>query len=467
MEQPPEKYSRFFRPGPLTEGLTETLTKLYAHAHSHKLAGDPPKGSNYRAWQGSLQQVVEDLRSGKLQPQDLNADLFNYYKGAMLKGAGSGFKASFDRVDYNTPDYALLNKMRANLYTFSGAKTYAHLKEINGLMYDDQGKLRDFREFRDRASAFYQSVGVTESKYQNWLGIEHDTAIAQGQHARQWQTFMDNIDIFPNLRYRTMEDDKVRAEHEALNNLVLAKDDPYVDSIIPIKVWGCRCDMEETDDPISENRPQMEFDGPFKGNVGKDGIIISDRHPYFPQASKMRDAIQSRVDEFARQEYVEASRNIYEQYNNDDLYRQLGFDEQSGGFIIRHSNAQNYTAEEDYVFNLLKTKGERLVLPEISQAPYNKNFDVFIDQVKFEQKTITGNIKQRVEENLRDAADQASNAILYFPDKFSLQELKRGLGNIKDKSRLNTIMIVRNEKVAVITRREIIAKDFSALEKWK
>ena len=444
---------------------------MYARAccgtHSHNLASPLPEDSNYSAWNKSLQQVLDGLNNKKLKPQDLNVDLFRYYRDTMVKGAGKGFKLDFSKVDYDTPDYALLTKMKNNLYGFSGAKTYAHLRELNSYLYDSNGKIADAKDFKDKASAFYKSVSVTEEKYQRWLDVEYDTAIAQGTMARQWVGWMDNIDLFPNLRYRTAGDGRVRPEHAKLDGVVVAKGSAYCDQIIPIKDFGCRCDMEETKDDATENPPSFTHDEVFQGNVGKDGNVISKKHPYYPQSKAMREAVQNRVDEFAKADYIDNQKSIYDQYKGDKNYTMESFDDESGGFLVRHKKSDNYKPEEKKAIDTLVKKGEGVVLPEKIKIPYTPSHDLFLNQVPFEIKCIWGNIQEKTKQRVRDAMSQAGNVVLSFQKKIDLKALKDGLEKVTTNDRLNTILILEEEKMAVITKKEILAGDYSALDIFK
>lgn len=411
-------------------------------------------------------QLIDDIYSGKISPEHLDFNLFTTYKNNLLNGAGKGLNQSFDEVDYNTPDYALLTKMKRNLYTFSGAKTRAQLQEINALLYAKDGKLLPKTVFKDRASQFYRDLGITNKKYFDWLDIEHATCIAQGTKARQWQGFMDNIDVIPNLKYITVGDSHVRPAHEKLYGLVAPKTDKIWDKIYPIKDWGCRCDVIETDEQVT-NKVDFEYDGPFEGNVGRDGIVISKKHPYFPEAKKAMEKLQQNVDAFSLAEHIDINRKIYNQYNIEAGYHKVHFDDETGGYLVQHDRAAEMLPNEIDVVNILIKNGEGIVIPAKPTSGYTKAFDIKINEVPFEIKTVTGDVKRRTEERVKEAMQQSGNVVLQFKEKVSLTELKRGLGNVKNQMRLNSIIVIVKDKLAVITKKEIIAGDYSAIEALK
>ena len=86
--------------------------------------------------------------------------------------------------------------------------------------------------------------------------------------------------------YVTAGDDRVRAEHYALDGTRAPKDDPIWDRIWPPNGWACRCDVVEifVDDPAEERQTEMwderEVDGkmvvpgPDKGFAYNPGVVF-------------------------------------------------------------------------------------------------------------------------------------------------------------------------------------------------
>ncbi len=425
---------------------------------------DPPSNAdNYKSWNDSLKQVLEGLHNGSIKPTDLNESLFTGYKDTMLAGASEGLKTKLGNFNYDDPDYTMLAKMRGNLYTFSGAKTYAQLREVNDLLYDEKGRIVPFDIFKTNVTAYYQKIGSIDEKYIRWLRIEYDTAIAQGTKARQYCEWMEHIDLFPNVKYVTAGDDRVRPAHAALDGVVVAKRSPYLDKIIPVKDWGCRCDMVETDEPVTDNPPDVQFDGPFSGNVGKDGIVIAKNHPYFPEAKKDLQAIQQRVDEFALKEHIKNNQAVYDQRGGDKEYDRIRFDKSTGGFLIRHTEADTYNTIQKTVIDKLVNRGERVILPKLQNASYKQSGVLTINESKFEIKDLSGNVKKQTEKKVKEAMGDAANVLLYFDNPVDLPELKRGLGNLSKTALLNAVMIMVNDNIIVITKKDILTGDFSLL----
>lgn len=65
----------------------------------------------------------------------------------------------------------------------------------------------------------------------------------QAYQAAQYEVLDRQRDVFPFWQYLTMEDDSVRPEHEALDQLVLPADSPFWAIHYPPWDWGCRCQV--------------------------------------------------------------------------------------------------------------------------------------------------------------------------------------------------------------------------------
>lgn len=184
------------------------------------------------------------------------------------------------------PDQKII-KMQQNLYKFSAAKSASMLQEMNSLLYEN-GKLISFDKFRKKLD----KLNIAYNK--NWLEAEYRTARQSGYMAQKWEAIMDNQDLFPNLKYKTQEDDRVRKEHEALNNIIAPINDPFWDKYYPPNGWRCRCDVIQTAEEASDNIPDIDpsIKPEFEMNIGKSGQVFKeegDKHSFFALAEKGKD----------------------------------------------------------------------------------------------------------------------------------------------------------------------------------
>lgn len=151
-------------------------------------------------------------------------------------------------------------------------------------LLDANGKLKPFRQWlNDVFSISTHHCGA-------WLRTEYDTAVIRAHNAADWQSFLRNKDVMPNLRWMPTTSPNPESSHEVYwkAKLTLPVDDPFWSKHHPGDRWNCKCSLEQTDDPV--NRPDDlddSVDKPQRGlenNPGKDGQTFSDNHPYYPDS---------------------------------------------------------------------------------------------------------------------------------------------------------------------------------------
>ena len=148
-------------------------------------------------------------------------------------------------------------------------------------LLDANGHLKPFRQWLNDVSS------ISTHHCGAWLRTEYDTAVIRAHNAADWQSFLRNKDVMPNLRWMPTTSPNPESSHRKYweKKLTLPVDDPFWAKHHPGDRWNCKCSLEATDEPV--NRPD-DIDGvdpPQRGlenNPGKDGHTFSDNHPYFP-----------------------------------------------------------------------------------------------------------------------------------------------------------------------------------------
>ncbi|SDE53868.1 phage minor head protein [Riemerella columbipharyngis] len=233
-----------------------------------------------------MAKIAQDRYEGKLKAGELdNAYILNTYEE--LKG---GFTEGFDSSNFKV--HGATNgispetlKMRQNLFKFSGAKTYTLLEEINQILNSNKGETFD---------SFKNEVLKLNPRYnKNYLQAEWQTAKQAGYHAANWDEYQNNKDLYPNLKYKTQGDNRVREPHRLLNGIIAPLDSDFWKTHYPPNGWRCRCYVVQTaEKPTNENDiptlNEKEMPKEFRGNVGISGEIFKETaenkgkpHPYF------------------------------------------------------------------------------------------------------------------------------------------------------------------------------------------
>ena len=178
-----------------------------------------------------------------------------------------------------------LAALRHSNEVFAAFKVHQMGSDMAAKLLDDKGHLKPFRQWLNDVSS------ISTHHCGAWLRTEYDTAVIRAHNAADWQSFLRNKDVMPNLRWMPTTSPNPESSHRKFweKKLTLPVDDPFWTKHHPGDRWNCKCSLEATDDPV--NRPD-DIDGvdpPQRGlenNPGKDGHTFSDNHPYFPESCR-------------------------------------------------------------------------------------------------------------------------------------------------------------------------------------
>lgn len=227
-----------------------------------------------------IERIVVGVYSGLITPQSL--DLVTYQKVAekLTSGVYNGFGKTLSDVAWNSPDYAMLNDLRNNVYVFSGAKQYHQVREMVDAIYDGD-RIKLFSEYKKTGTEIFEKYNGK----QGYLRAEYNAAISQSRSASMWMDIENNKELLPMLEYVTVGDGRVRPEHAMLDKIKRPVDDKFWNNYFPPNGWNCRCTALQSDD--TDKTSLKGFTQPktvppeFMMNAGKDKIVFSDKHPYF------------------------------------------------------------------------------------------------------------------------------------------------------------------------------------------
>lgn len=195
--------------------------------------------------------------------------------------------------------------LEENTFIFSGFKTYQQLREVSGLLKDEDGGFKSFE-------AFSRDIQQLNDRYnKNYLRAEYNYATQSTQMAVKWHDFVADGDDYL-LQYRTSGDDRVRAEHAALHGVTLPIGDAFWDEYMPPLDWGCRCTVvqvlrekyQQSDPDEAKALGEAATASPkkkiFRFNPGKTMKIFPPKHPYYKASkSAQRNTTEATSKEFA------------------------------------------------------------------------------------------------------------------------------------------------------------------------
>lgn len=242
---------------------------------------------DFTQWDKLIDKIAKDLHDGKIKPSDLNEESINLTYNELNKAAESGYGKDWISLPGDGKG-SLPNELKKNLYMFSGAKSYAMLKQLNDMLYDNNGKLRPFNEYEALARKLNRQYN------RNWLQAEWQTARTAAQMAQKWERIQETKDLFPNLEFRTVGDDRVRKDHQELHGIIKPIDDEFWTKYYPPLDWRCRCDAVPTAAAPKGEVPKDMRPPKFVGNVGIDKEIFQSNHNFFRLINDDKEALRNR-----------------------------------------------------------------------------------------------------------------------------------------------------------------------------
>jgi SPP1 gp7 family putative phage head morphogenesis protein len=184
---------------------------------------------------------------------------------------------SLIKFDWNLQNTAAVAAFSREAFIMAGVQT----DELRAVLFEEaKAVFASGGTYRDWADTF--SLHGFEPDNPFHLRTNYDTAANSAYSAGQWEQINENKDVFPYLKYVTMQDDRVREEHWALHDLIYPVDDPFWDNYMPPNGWNCRCSVEqlmqselpEDYSPMGPNTP-VNVDPQFMNNPGKSNAIYS------------------------------------------------------------------------------------------------------------------------------------------------------------------------------------------------
>ena len=386
------------------------------------------------------EQVISDVRDGKAGT--IHPELYRAYSENLRK-AVSGYA-----------DNDLKTQFEANLSRFAAYKAWHVTRQLERQLADSDGVARSPEAFDRMARA----VLNTFNRYQ---AAEYNTAVARARTAHQWQQFSqgDNMFLFPNLRWLPSRSANPREAHMPFYNRVWSKTDPFWNSNQPGNLWNCKCDWEETDDPVTGDNPEgIRPAKGLEGNPVDTGQIFTDQCTYVQKAGKQG---KTETEDFFRpiaehhQEYLTLRKN--------PDYKDVDFDWGNGGLRgdhVDHNFDKKGGVYEKHAQTAGYKAGHAVILEsERDGAFYQRFTEGGWDKMPFEVAGCETATSNNILAGLKHCASKGTTeiAVLDFPNGgFNEDVLKRTIGRYKGLEKLNDGQFIKFKKVYFVQNEVII-----------
>lgn len=326
--------------------------------------------------------------------------LSNSYAAHLSKAVSDGYGKRLFDLAWNSPDAEQIRHLQKNIYEFSFAKTHEQLKALTMALYDKEGRIVPFSEFKEIATRINNEVGVKHLK------TEYDTAVASAQMASRWVQYQQESDQFPNLTYQTVGDGRVRQSHAALDNVTRPITDEFWKTYYPPNGWNCRCDVIQSVGgaltPPDKITTPNDVPDLFKTNLAENGMAFPPGHPVFSHLPKDVMTAAHGSNPFAYEKVHEGKNGGYVYENatrrlNKDELRIAKILANEGNKIISLPEIAGDTDAQQTLRNLVMPSGCK---PRKSPDVIDVNGSLF----DFKKTAAT---KSAIDNAIRDAAAKA------------------------------------------------------------
>lgn len=175
--------------------------------------------------QEAINQLYNDRQIDKPTQQALLQSHYEPLKQAVNEG--------FGKIEYNSPNYEFLKQLQTNTAVFAAFKNHAYIKEMVGLLKDQEGNLRSRESFKAEALKIDSTYRTT------YLDAEYDTAVRTARLATQWQKIQKNKKLYPNLRYLLTKSSQPDEKHLKYVGIVAPVDSVFWQTHYPPNRWRC------------------------------------------------------------------------------------------------------------------------------------------------------------------------------------------------------------------------------------
>lgn len=384
-------------------------------------------------------------------PTATRKKLWQYYNTHLSKAFDLGYKPSIDMYDP-----ALVHSLKYNIAEFSAFKESAFKKHLNGVLTKNE-QLLSWADFKQEAL----KIHVDYNK--NWLKAEYHQTVASANAVEKWKGFEKNKSIYPNLKYHTVGDERVREKHKAWNGLVLPMEHPFWQTNFPPNDWGCRCNVTQVDEEVTVDIESIKIKGEFKNNPALSGKVF-------------------------KENAYEKVLNQVEQYNTkkllDTFIDDSDFIDTSNPLVKISLRADKYDLDRNlFLADKCSTPlNMEIYIREHVEIKGIKNPEYLITKKYLgDRKSIQGtkgiiwNIDNAKKQMLNKAVNpnQLPYYIVWDMDEIEVLDLNdiiRSLQRKVTKERGRSIkgmIFYYNEKVAILSREQIINRDFTSLNIFK
>lgn len=179
--------------------------------------------------ENSLSRFIENYIRKAFDDRSISPEqsekLWRYYYRYLSKAVDLGYNAHLEQYDP-----ALAQSLKYNIAEFSAFKETSFKKQIEAVLTKN-GKVLSWNEFKQEAEKLHIQYHF------RWLETEYHQTIANAQSAGKFQAYLAQKQVYPNLKYCAVNDERTREKHKNWDGLVLPVEHSFWQKHLPPNDW--------------------------------------------------------------------------------------------------------------------------------------------------------------------------------------------------------------------------------------
>ncbi|MCM1439256.1 MAG: phage head morphogenesis protein [Roseburia sp.] len=410
---------------------------------------------------------------------DIEENMFNEVFNKMSFGVDKGTAMS----RYPSHDDDFTDALRHSAAVFSAFKVHRAQNDMARRLLDSNGNLKPFEQWSKDV------LPIASHQMGPWLKTEYDTAVIRAHQAADWQQFLREKDVLPNLKWMPSTSITPGEDHRKFWGTIRPIDDTFWNEHRPGDRWNCKCSLSSTDEkptpsPASAPSPGNDSQRGLTSNPGTTGQLFSNDHPYFPDscsicpfgkgltnilsgffnAKRKKDChkcgyIDKRLRLLTDPKYL-VKKDFYDLKHDPD-YKDVKIDKKSGGVRATHVGHNDSTGKKQFFGNTMSgadleracvdtlfKAGHKVILcdesKEFKKGEKATALDMQLDGQMMDIRSITGkgwywralitkNSQLRKYNGRPDVTEPAQSLCLYFhkASMFNEDNLLRSINRYK------------------------------------
>jgi len=229
-------------------------------------------------WEALLKRIYD----GAIAAGDIDNASALHMAENLMNGVTEGYGKDFAQLDYNTPDYIMLEHLEKDVYKFSAAKSFQMNKELT-LLLKDGDRTRSFEEWRREA------LKTVDTWVNAWGKAEYNTVLSTSRNNADYVRFKENGDAMPLIKRSGVGDTHECPICSIYDGLTAPINDPVWAYAYGDLHFQDRCRMlqlasgeatPEDQMPSADAIPKM-----FRVNMGEKMLAVPPDHPFYTGVS--------------------------------------------------------------------------------------------------------------------------------------------------------------------------------------